>query len=226
MNTSVTDTPAKAICQDAACAEMQRAFRERLNHQLRTPLNAVMGFSELLAAQPATSRRDQDVQRVLSAARELLAIINTELVDYDSGALLPSPAPHAAETERCDVLYIEDDLVNYTLVERILEMRPEIKLKHATHGETGLEEARRLRPSMILLDLNLPDMHGAEVLQKLRAAPMTEGIPVVILSANATPSQIERLLTAGARNYITKPFDIGVFLAVIDEFAGAAKLAA
>ena len=66
--------------------------------------------------------------------------------------------------------------------------------------------------------LNLPDMHGSEVLQRLQQNPETARIPVVILSADATPSQIERLLTAGARNYLTKPFDLDPFLAVIDEF--------
>jgi DNA-binding response OmpR family regulator len=61
-------------------------------------------------------------------------------------------------------------------------------------------------------------MHGEKVLAKLRENTVTAEIPVVILSANATPSHIERLLTAGARNYVTKPFDIDAFLAVIDDF--------
>jgi len=70
---------------------------------------------------------------------------------------------------------------------------------------------------MILLDLNLPDIHGSEVLRRLQSDTETAKIPVVVLSADATPSQIERLLSAGARNYLTKPFDIDPFLAVIDE---------
>jgi CheY-like chemotaxis protein len=60
-------------------------------------------------------------------------------------------------------------------------------------------------------------MHGSEVLRQLQGESETAGIPVVVLSADATPSQIERLLTAGARNYLTKPFDIDPFLAVVDE---------
>ena len=75
---------------------------------------------------------------------------------------------------------------------------------------------------MILLDLNLPDMPGAEVLRRLQQDSATAAIPVVILSANATPSEIERMLSAGAKNYLTKPFDIDPFLAVIDEFVGEA----
>lgn len=205
---------------DAEIVKKQRAFRAQLNHKLRTPLNAVMGFAELLALQPGNVRRDQDVQQILTAAREMLLIIDSELVDADDGApVLPAPAPIAAAG--CDVLYIEDDFVNYALVERILEMRPGLKVMHATHGVVGIEQAQRQRPAMVLLDLNLPDMHGSEVLQRLRENTETAEIPVVVLSANATPSQIERLLTAGARNYITKPFDLEVFLAVVDEFAGA-----
>ena len=71
------------------------------------------------------------------------------------------------------------------------------------------------------LDLNLPDMHGSEVLRRLQDDPATAQVPVVVLSAVATPSQIERLLTAGARNYLTKPFEIDPFLAVVDEMVGA-----
>ncbi len=95
------------------------------------------------------------------------------------------------------MLYIEDDVVNFTLVERILQFRPKLALRHASHGELGIQMAKAWRPKLVLLDLNLPDMHGAEVLQELRVQSETADIPVVILSANATPSQIERLLEGG-----------------------------
>jgi CheY-like chemotaxis protein len=116
-----------------------------------------------------------------------------------------------------DVLYIEDDPVNFTLVERILEFRPALTLMHARSGQSGVDLAQAHQPKLILLDLNLPDMHGSEVLRQLQREPATSKVPVVVLSADATPSQIERLLSAGARNYLTKPFDIDPFLAVVDE---------
>ena len=94
---------------------------------------------------------------------------------------------------------------------------------HAPQGRLGLELAEAYHPKLILLDLNLPDIHGAEVLQALQENPATADIPVVVLSANATASQIERLLTAGAKNYMTKPFDIDPFLAVVDEFTARLK---
>ena len=84
-----------------------------------------------------------------------------------------------------------------------------------------MELAQAHRPKLILLDLNLPDIHGSEVLRRLQNEPATAQVPVVVLSADATPSQIERLLTAGARNYLTKPFDIDPFLAVVDEMVAA-----
>jgi CheY-like chemotaxis protein len=195
----------------------ERAFRAELNQKLRAPLNAIIGFAELVAMRPGTATKDADVQHIVKAARDLLGIITEELGD-GSGAAQPGETRPAAS---CDVLYIEDDLVNFTLVERILEFRPALKLMHARCGEAGVELAQAHRPKLILLDLNLPDIHGSEVLRRLQDEPTTSKVPVVVLSADATPSQIERLLTAGARNYLTKPFDIDPFLAVVDEMVAA-----
>ena len=192
----------------------EREFRAELSQKLRTPLNAIIGFAELVARRPETAARDPDIQHILKAARDLLEIMNRELADPN---VPPKSAPNLVPLISCDVLYIEDDLVNFTLVERILEFRPALKLLHAARGETGIELAQIHLPKLILLDLNLPDMHGSEVLEKLRSNPTTAQLPVVVLSADATSSQIERLLTAGARNYLTKPFDIDPFLAVVDE---------
>ena len=197
----------------------QRRFREDLNHKLRTPLNAIIGFAELLALQPSGTRKDGDVQQILKAARELL-----EVIERDLGEPRAEEAPsRAAPMRECDVLYVEDDIVNFMLVERILEFRPALNLLHAPQGQLGLKMAEAYRPKLILLDLNLPDMHGSQVLQRLQQESATAQIPVVVLSANATPSEIERLLTAGARNYLTKPYDIDPFLAVVDEYTDAEK---
>src|SRR5450432_2743574 len=198
----------------------EHEFRMELSQKLRTPLNAIIGFAELVAMRPGTATKDPDVQHILKAARDLLEIINRELADPN----LPPPKsePSLVPPISCDVLYIEDDLVNFTLVERILEFRPMLRLLHAARGKIGIELAQIHQPKLILLDLNLPDMHGSEVIQRLQDDPKTAQVPVVVLSADATPSQIERLLTAGARNYLTKPFDIDPFLAVVDEIVGVA----
>ncbi|MFN2507199.1 MAG: response regulator [Chthoniobacterales bacterium] len=199
----------------------QEAWRVQLNHQLRTPLNAIIGFAELLALQPANRRDTGDVQQILKSAREMLGIIERELCEPATAADHEGSAVQTESPRRCDVLYVEDDAVNFTLVERILEYRPAVSLMHAPCGQLGLDLAEAYRPKLVLLDLNLPDLHGSEVLRLLRSKPATAELPVVILSANATPSQIERLLSAGAKNYLTKPFHIDSFLAVIDEFVAA-----
>lgn len=198
----------------------ERAFRAELNQKLRAPLNAIIGFAALIAMRPGTANKDPDLEHVVKAARDLLAIINAELGD-GSAAQAAESKPAAPSANSCDVLYIEDDPVNFTLVERILEFRPALKLMHARCGEAGVELAQIHHPKLILLDLNLPDIHGSEVLRRLQDEPTTSNVPVVVLSADATPSQIERLLTAGARNYLTKPFDIDPFLAVVDEMVAA-----
>jgi CheY-like chemotaxis protein len=214
MNPSPEPTPAPHAAEPLSANE--RAFRAELNQKLRAPLNAIIGFTELVAMRPGLATNESDIQHILKAARDMLGIINHELGE---GGVIeqPKPEPARAPAICCDVLYIEDDPVNFTLVERILEFRPELKLMHARSGESGVELAQSHRPRLILLDLNLPDIHGAEVLRRLQNEPVTAKLPVVVLSADATPSQIERLLTAGARNYLTKPFDIDPFLAVVDE---------
>jgi signal transduction histidine kinase/CheY-like chemotaxis protein len=116
------------------------------------------------------------------------------------------------------LLLIEDNLANLHLIERILKRRPGISLLPAMQGTLGLELAREHDPDLILLDLHLPDLTGAEVLHRLRADPKTRDLPVVIVSADASPGRIRRLVDAGAHGYLTKPIDVKLFLKTIDEF--------
>ncbi len=130
-----------------------------------------------------------------------------------TGPLEPSPLADQAKT----VLYVEDNLSNFKLVEEILTHRPMLRLLTAMQGRLSLDLAREHHPDLILLDLDLPDMHGSRVLAALQAEAQTQSIPVVIISADATPHQIERLLAAGARAYLTKPLDVKHFLQLVDE---------
>jgi CheY-like chemotaxis protein len=122
-----------------------------------------------------------------------------------NGDRAPASAP-VSDSRR--VLHIEDNLSNLKLIERIFEQRPEVEVVAAMHGSLGLELAREHRPSLILLDLHLPDINGEEVLQLLREDPVTAPIPVVIVSADATPGQVQRLLASGATAYTTKPINV------------------
>jgi CheY-like chemotaxis protein len=115
------------------------------------------------------------------------------------------------------ILYIEDNPSNLTLVEQLLEERPEIELLPATAGELGLVLAREHSPDLILLDVHLPDLDGCTILSRLKASEATRDIPVVVVSADATTRQMDRLMNAGASTYLTKPFDVSKLFQVLDK---------
>ncbi len=87
----------------------------------------------------------------------------------------------------------------------------------ATKGRLGLSLAREHTPDLILLDLHLPDVMGWDILSELNHGNLTRDIPVVVVSADATPSQISRLRAAGADRYLTKPINVAEFLQVLEE---------
>jgi signal transduction histidine kinase/CheY-like chemotaxis protein len=122
----------------------------------------------------------------------------------------------APSNRRRTVLYIEDNLANVALVQRIVAQRENVEIIPAMQGRLGLDLAREHLPALVLLDLHLPDISGDEVLQRLRDDPVTAKIPVVIVSADATPRQIQRLLNAGALAYLTKPIDVAELLGILD----------
>lgn len=127
--------------------------------------------------------------------------------------VITTPSPRTTWT----VLYIEDNLSNLRLIERVLALRKGIKLLSAMQGRLGLDLARQQRPNLILLDLHLPDLQGDEVLVRLKGHPDTQNIPVVMISADATARQIQRLRDSGAIAYLTKPIDVGQLMALLDQ---------
>jgi CheY-like chemotaxis protein len=122
------------------------------------------------------------------------------------------PEPSAPLT----VLYIEDNLSNLQLVEQVLRLRPAVRLIPAMRPQLGLDLAAEHDPGLLLLDLNLPDMSGQEVLRRLRAEPRTANVPVVIHSADARPSLIQELLDRGVRAFLPKPLDVRELLGLVD----------
>ncbi|MBL0727150.1 ATP-binding protein [Piscinibacter sp. HJYY11] len=111
------------------------------------------------------------------------------------------------------VLYIEDNPINLLLVEQLLLRWPGIRLLQAETGEKGIELAQALQPDLVLLDMRLPDMSGPEVLEELRAHPLTSGLRVVALSASAMPDEVALARDGGAFDYWTKPLDFDRFTA-------------
>ena len=190
-----------------------------LRRELRTQLNTVLGFAQILKTSAVGDC--EPVEQIFTAATRLAELIAEE----------PEPATRPYEMEEdagrrqdsdagSKVLYIEDNTLNRNLVGSILAQRADVEVLFAKTGSEGLTVSREWLPDVVLLDLNLPDMHGADLLQSLRADKRTAHIPVVVVSADATATQIERLLSAGARNYLTKPIDVAQFLFTIDEILG------
>jgi DNA-binding response OmpR family regulator len=116
------------------------------------------------------------------------------------------------------VVYIEDNLSNLHLVERILQRRPDIDIIPALQGRLGLDLAIEHHPALVLLDLHLPDTSGEDLLRQLKGHPSTAKLPVAVMSADASPGRMARLIEAGAIDYITKPIDVNAFLALIDRW--------
>lgn len=115
------------------------------------------------------------------------------------------------------VIYIEDNDTNAEVMRGVLSRRPQIDLSvHAT-GTEGLQAIRDELPSLLLLDMQLPDMDGLEILRRLRADPRTEDLPVMVVSADATTASIELAFEEGATDYVTKPVEVTSFLSQLDQ---------
>ena len=135
------------------------------------------------------------------------------------GAGPPLPVPPGdinADAPSCTVLYVEDNPANLILVEEIIARRPYIRLLSAVDGRSGIELARQALPDVILMDINLPGISGITALGILSKDLVTAHIPVVALSANAIPRDIENGLAAGFYGYLTKPIQVGQFLETLD----------
>ncbi|MGB7737535.1 MAG: response regulator, partial [Steroidobacteraceae bacterium] len=140
----------------------------------------------------------------------------------------PQPAVSAVETSALapetsgtdarlrTLLYVEDNPANLMLVEDLIGRRADIQLLIARDGSRGIEIARVSQPDAILMDINLPGISGIEALGILAADPATAHIPVVALSANAMPRDIEKGLQAGFFRYLTKPIKVNEFMDTLD----------
>jgi PAS domain S-box-containing protein len=115
------------------------------------------------------------------------------------------------------ILYIEDNPMNFQLIKEILSGEQEVTLLSAMTGKEGLEIAAEQSVDLILLDLNLPDLDGYEVLDGLKLNLKTRNIPVIAVSANAMPDDIHHTLSKGFDEYITKPIDVSSLLKIISE---------
>ena len=217
----------KAVFQLDAPGRLERIWRnldkagiDAAAHEAHSLYGAAATVKlEELATQAELLEQDlrADPPRTLQA-RQRLHTIAAVLATLDS-EVTAAPAPRAPGDARRTVLHVEDNPVNVTLVERALARRPEVRLLTANRAETGLRTACAARPDLILLDLNLPDASGRDLLRRLRRAPETRDVPVVVVSGHTPADSTDSLGGLGIRDYLTKPIDIGRLLELVDEHA-------
>ena len=160
---------------------------------------------------------------------------STFWIELNSAAAQNAPAQEVKPTVTVDrqmtgigqlytLLYVEDNLANLMLVEEIIARRPDIRLLSARDGMQGIELARVELPDAILMDINLPGISGIDALKALAKDPTTAHIPIVALSANAIPRDIELGLLAGFFRYLTKPIKVIEFMHTVDEALNFSKV--
>lgn len=229
------------------------SFLSDMSHELRSPLNAILGFAQLLESEtpPPTASQKQSIAQILQSGWHLLALINgiLDLAKIEAGQVLREPVSPGEVMLDCQsmakaqarrfakagdevappagayapregrlhiLLYVEDNQANLKLVKQIVARHQDLYLLTAVNGNSGVEIACLARPEVILMDINLPDISGYEALKMLRANPATAHIPVIAISANAMPDDIEKGREAGFFRYITKPIRLDAFIEALD----------
>jgi signal transduction histidine kinase/AmiR/NasT family two-component response regulator len=152
---------------------------------------------------------------------ELAAAPQFALAEIDP-AIAATPTAADGSPPRT-VLYVEDNPANLELVEQLVARRPDLRLLSAADGNLGVEYARAYLPEVILMDINLPGLSGVEAMKILHAGATTAHIPIIALSANAVPRDIEKSLEAGFFNYITKPIKVNEFMHALDVALAASR---
>ena len=148
--------------------------------------------------------------------------IDLRLADAPQIAVDPAPgaapirSPVAQGASPSTVLYVEDNPANLELVEQLIARRNDLRLISATDAHHGIELTRTQQPALILMDINLPGMSGIEAMTILRAGAATAHIPIIALSANAVPLDIEKALAAGFFDYLTKPIEVERFMEALE----------
>lgn len=201
----------------------------QLRHDLRTPVNQIIGYSEMLQEDAEAGGHDAfvpDLQKVQLAARQLLGLINTKLnVEALSGAASPAtpaqtiahrplnspPADAQSETEvvvklNGHVLVVDDNENNRDMLSRRLQ-RHGMNVETAVDGRQALEIVRNRSFDLVLLDIMMPELDGYSVLQQMKADPQTRHIPVIMISALDELDSVIRCIEAGAEDYLPKPFN-------------------
>jgi two-component system sensor histidine kinase/response regulator len=202
----------------------------KLLHDLRSPLNQIIGYSELLAEEAAGERREAlvtDLRKIREAGHRMLAIIEK---NFTSGSMAPiALAADEEETWSAEtmpvsqqsaaapglLLVVDDDATNRDVLTRRLE-RQGHGVETASNGRDALRMLGEAAFDLVLLDIMMPDMDGYEVLQRIKAAERLQHIPVIMISALNEVQSVVRCIEAGADDYLPKPFNPTLLKARID----------
>lgn len=206
-------------------------FLSRMSHELRTPLNAILGYAQVLHSSALDDGPRDFVAEMLSASEHLLGVVDKLLdlgrIEGGTPEQTHTPASSsrsvaAASVPTSKVVYIEDNVANLRLMQQIFARHlKQVELLSASGAMDGVRLVREHHPSLVLMDINLPGTNGFEALGQLQADPRTRHIPVVAVSADAMPQQVERGLRAGFRGYVTKPIVIKELIGTIANHLGA-----
>lgn len=215
--------------------QAKSVFLSRMSHELRTPMNSVLGFAELLRDDTRAAlapHQQAQVQDILHSGQRLLALING-LLELTDGDAVAAPAGAAAPPARWPdgtgaprraaavddtlppagpapmrVLYIDDNPVNTLLMAAMFERLPGLVLQSECQPQRGVDLALADPPALLLIDIQMPGLDGYAVLRLLRAAPATQAVPAIAVSANAMPQDVARGRAAGFDDYLTKPLEL------------------
>ncbi|HLE69748.1 MAG TPA: response regulator, partial [Vicinamibacteria bacterium] len=208
-----------------------------LRHDLRTPINQIIGYGEMLAEEAASEGHQQyvpDLEKIGIAARNLLATIDALPLDGLAASSAPARAKSegpevksgeyvapagsadgAAAESAARILVVDDVELNRSMLSRRLE-RKGFQVETAEGGQEAIEKIRSTSYDLILLDIMMPEVSGYDVLKEVRKIHSPLELPIIMATAKDQGEDIVSAFKLGANDYITKPIDFPVALARIE----------
>lgn len=201
-----------------------------VHHEIRTPLNQIIGYAEMLQEEAREQGADafvDDAGKILDAARNLLTLVmenfggdtfvldaaenpvaslSTTFIRHSDVAPASSAGTAGQPISRGSILIVDDDEGNRTMLSRRL-VRLGFETTVAENGRSALEKLKGARFDLMLLDIQMPELNGYEVLERLKSDPCLRDIPVIVLSASDEIERVARCIEMGAEDYLPKPFD-------------------
>ena len=223
--------------QKAVLAGAREKFLSDMSHDLRTPLNAVIGFSAVLAKGELNPKQTDQVARIHQSGKLLLAVVEDMITFSETDMSITEGAVTLSAIEASGdsledfagvladrplrILYVDDNANNRALVTAILTAQG-IQCQTADDGSEGYEAAKADPWDMILMDIQMPVMDGVEATRAIRASGgQAQSIPIIAVTANTLPNQLENYRNAGMNDCINKPIEISVLLQKIDIWSSA-----